>query len=104
MPKIFKASETKYLAFLDNPEIVRSPPPPPSTPSHILTTQPIRLTTPPPSAQKPPSFQVSLCQEYHLPVGGTKTTDSKVTFERDPSSGLILKYVLALFLSLFFLY
>merc|ERR1712071_363083 len=59
MPKIFSASYTRGLKFLDNPAI------------------------------QPPSFQVSLSQEYHMNVGGQKTTDSKVTFLRDPATGLI---------------
>jgi hypothetical protein len=45
-----------------------------------------------PTSQKAPSFQVSQSQEYHMKlVPFTKTTDSRITFIRDPATNLILR-------------
>ncbi|KAI5451332.1 hypothetical protein NCC49_001926 [Naganishia albida] len=63
MPSIFSESYTKAVRVLDNPEV------------------------------KPPSLQISLSQEYHFRgIPGQKTTDSKITFHRDPKTNLILRH------------
>ena len=104
MPKIFSASYTKALKFLDNPEIVRPDPPflirsatPSSSPTWISHSPSLCLLRSDDQndimiPQQPPSFQVSLSQEYHMKGGSmVKTTDSKVTFLRDPQTKLITR-------------